>query len=247
MHLAFFSSSDFTIPIIKSILSRQKDTLWSVFADQYGNLVNKTKKEDFDSIIPGWWHQSDLLSLIKNHLLLNSLWDYVNEPALLQFIVTQPDREHRGKILQNPISAFGHSCGLELFQPNKINREVEKFENLVESLLIDMAVLASYGQILSEQVLSAPNFGFLNWHPSLLPKYRGATPMQTALANGDKTTGLSWLDMTREMDAGDLYLQIPVKLQSSQTIIGLSSIMGNLGADTWALAIMAKVLASINT
>jgi methionyl-tRNA formyltransferase len=81
----------------------------------------------------------------------------------------------------------------------------------------------------------------LNWHPSLLPKYRGATPMQSAIKNGDKESGLSWINMTKGLDEGDIFLQFNTNIEQDN-FVTLSQRLGELGARTWAISVVNKLI-----
>jgi methionyl-tRNA formyltransferase len=240
MNIVFFSSSDFTIPIIQSIYDYKNLSLREVFLLQYQSLIQN--KNQYLQILPDWWLQDSFLQEFEEEIVIKGLDHVFDSKISLNLIVTQPDRENHGKILKNPISQWAESNQVKLFQPEKINQQVEIFNSLIEENNIDMAILASYGQILSQKVLNSTRFGFLNWHPSLLPKYRGPTPMQTVLLNGEKETGLTWLEMTKEMDAGDIWLQIKTALTSTVTFPELADQMGLLGSETWSLALSLKVL-----
>jgi folate-dependent phosphoribosylglycinamide formyltransferase PurN len=241
MNIAFFSSSDFTIPILQSIQDAESNekSLWQVFCSQYLDLLDKAKDK---TISPQWWQEKNLMEKMVGKYSSKPEFNKFKEPISLKLIVTQPDRENRGKTLQNPISKWAKENQIQLFQPEKINKQSEEFTKLCQENEIETCILASFGQILSQKVLDTPKYGFINWHPSLLPKYRGATPMQSALAAGDKITGLTWLQMTKAMDAGDIYLQIPHQINESDTIVSLSQDMGVLGANTWSLPIILKLL-----
>lgn len=160
----------------------------------------------------------------------------------LELIVTQPDRINGKKIIQNPISEFAKNHNLKLEMPIKINSEIE---DLKQKYQLDSAIVASFGQILNSKVLNFPKFGIINWHPSLLPKYRGATPIQTTLLENQKISGLSWITMTKGMDSGPIWLQIPKTVEDSDTFQSFAEKMGKLGHETWALPIIANLIDKI--
>jgi methionyl-tRNA formyltransferase len=159
-------------------------------------------------------------------------------------VVTQPNWENHGKTYYNPVAKFVldlKSKGLDipLFQPNRINKELEAFYEFAGDF--DMAVVASFGQIIGKSILDYPKYGCINWHPSLLPKYRGATPMQSAILNGDAKTGLSWIEMGVGMDSGKILLQEDVTLENKG--FGMLSIeMGVLGAKIVDRAVVEQKL-----
>jgi methionyl-tRNA formyltransferase len=120
-------------------------------------------------------------------------------------VVTQPDRPAgRGqKLTPSPVKATALELGLRVYEP----KGLKAFASELAGEAFDAFALASYGKILPQELLDLPKLGSLNVHPSLLPKYRGATPIQTALRNGDAATGVSIMLMDAGMDTGDLVLQ----------------------------------------
>ncbi|GAB4145889.1 MAG: hypothetical protein OHK0017_05960 [Patescibacteria group bacterium] len=225
LKLVFASSSDFTIPILKSILQSEGQTLANITRSQ----VKYLSMLDIDQ------HFLDNLKSLDQQL---DLYPEFSQTIKLAVVITQAARLNRGKEILNPIHTFASEHKLEVFSPEKLNHQVD---TLIEYEL-DLGIVASYGQILSTKVLQSSNFGWINWHPSLLPQYRGPTPMQTALLNGDAVSGLSWIEMTKGMDSGDLLLQIKQNLDLIQTIKTLSSSMGELGGKTWAIAASLQIL-----
>ncbi|MFA5034352.1 MAG: methionyl-tRNA formyltransferase [Candidatus Margulisiibacteriota bacterium] len=122
-----------------------------------------------------------------------------------ELVVTQPDRpKGRGqKIAFSPVKevALGHN--LPLAQPERVKNN-PVFKKLLESINPDLCVVVAYGQILPAEILAIPRFGFINLHASLLPKYRGAAPVQWALINGERESGLSIIRLTEQLDAGPI-------------------------------------------
>lgn len=160
----------------------------------------------------------------------------------MELVITQPDKLNGKKIIENPISQFAKSHNLQLEMPIKINSEIEEIKQKYQ---LDCAIVASFGQILNSKVLNFPKF-IINWHPSLLPKYRGATPIQIALLENQKISGLSWIKMTKGMDSGPIWLQIPQIIQKSDTFETFADSMGKLGSQTWALPIIANLIEKMN-
>jgi len=239
-NLVFFSSSSFVIPIIESVYAAQHQSLKLVFDKQIQWLRDNHKQ--FVNTMPNQWLSFD----IENQIQQNSKLDeFLQKQIKLSLIVSQPDRINHSKTVSNPVVQWARNNQIPLFTPNRINKEINELGVALNGNPIDIAVLASFGQILSQQVLEFPAFGFLNWHPSLLPKYRGPTPMQTAIASGDPITGLSWLEMTKGMDAGDIWLQMAFQLDTKVTFDQLTTQMAVLGANTWSLPIVAKLNYSI--
>lgn len=146
--------------------------------------------------------------------ILNGLADSAFKPSL---VVTQPDAVvGRKKILmQPPIAAAAKALDIEMIQPETM-KTVETVQKL-ETLKPDLFILAAYGRIISENILSIPKSGSLNIHPSLLPKYRGPSPIHAAILNGDKETGSTIIQMDAEIDHG------PIVAQKEMTLIGSES------------------------
>jgi methionyl-tRNA formyltransferase len=158
------------------------------------------------------------------------------ELGFLKLIVSAPEKTNRGKIVKNPILEFAQLNSIKTFEPENINLQLADELND-----IDLVITASYGQFLGKKLLSKTKFGFLNWHPSKLPLYRGASPIQSSILNGDKITGLSWIDMTKDMDAGVIYLQQEIPIYSNDNFTTISNKLGHLGSLTVEKAIENKV------
>jgi methionyl-tRNA formyltransferase len=130
---------------------------------------------------------------------------FQNPNINLVAIITMPDRPSgRGHELKTPpVAEFAKNNNIKLFQIENINREPEVLEYL-ETLEIDFFLVLAFAQFLGSRILTMPKIGCFNIHTSILPKYRGAAPIQYALLNGDLTTGVSIQKMVKEMDAGDI-------------------------------------------
>lgn len=155
----------------------------------------------------------------------------------LKTIVTQPVKT-RKTISTNAITDFATNNNLELFQPPKINLELKNFSDFD----LDICIVASFGQLVSAKVLDIPKYGFVNWHPSKLPKYRGASPLQSVILSQETESALTWIQMIKEMDAGDIILQIPYQLNQTETFESLANYNANLGKDTWAIVLALQIL-----
>lgn len=135
-----------------------------------------------------------------------TLIELFNNPAInLVGVITMPDRP-AGRSLElksPPVAEFAKANHIPLFQVENINREAEVLEAL-EKLDIDFILVLAFAQFLGSRILNMPKLGCFNIHTSILPKYRGAAPIQYALLNGDTSTGVSIQKMVKEMDAGDL-------------------------------------------
>lgn len=159
----------------------------------------------------------------------------VAESTALAGVVTQPDRPAgRGhKLTPTPVKAAALELGLRVYEPTKLR----EFARELEGAGFDLFALASYGKILPQSLLDLPRLGALNVHPSLLPKYRGATPIQSAIANGDTETGVSIMIMDAGMDTGDLVLQEPVDIRPGETYGELHDRLAAFGAELLARAL----------
>lgn len=133
-------------------------------------------------------------------------------------VVTMPDRPAgRGQELKSPpVAEYAKTHKLPLYQVDNINRE-EKILAELETKKIDFILVLAFAQFLGSRVLNMPRLGCFNIHTSILPKYRGAAPIQYALLNGDKSTGVSIQKMVKEMDAGDLVHFHELSIASTET------------------------------
>lgn len=133
----------------------------------------------------------------------------------------------RGQKLVDPnIKTYAKSQEIAVFQPE----DKERLTYVVNQLKPDLLVLASYGKILPQEALSLPVFGCINVHPSLLPKYRGATPIQTAILNGDKITGVTIMEMVPDVDAGGIIAQEQLPIEPEDTTPILKNKLANKGS-----------------
>lgn len=145
-------------------------------------------------------------------------------------VVTQPDKpKGRGKEMQmTPVKACAVAHDIPVFQPVKI-----KESGAVEVLRgyeADIFVVAAFGQLLSEEILSMPKYGCVNIHASLLPKYRGAAPIQWAVINGEKVTGVTIMQMDKGLDTGDMLMKAEVAIDARETGDSLHDKLAKAGA-----------------
>lgn len=138
-------------------------------------------------------------------------------------VVTQPDRpKGRGqKITCPPVKELALNHSLPIEQPEKVKRN-PVFTSLIKSLEPDIVVVVAYGKILPKEILDIPRYGCLNIHASLLPKYRGAAPIQWALLNGEKETGVTIMKLDERLDTGDIILQEKVIVDQEDNALSLS-------------------------
>ena len=152
-------------------------------------------------------------------------------------VVTQPDKPNqRGNgIVYSPVKQRALEAGLTVFQPVKASDE--SFVQVLRDLAPDVIVVVAFGQILKNNILSLPKYGCINAHASLLPKYRGAAPIQYALLNDEKTTGVSVMKLVSEMDAGDVLYTDTVDIEDEYDASYMFNLMGERSADAFSLVL----------
>ena len=146
-------------------------------------------------------------------------------------VVTQPDKpKGRSKLyLPSPVKEEAMRLGVEVFQPDRIKKE-ENIE-VLKKYPADVFVVAAFGQILSKEILEMPRYGCINIHASLLPMYRGAAPIQWAILNGEKKSGVTIMQMDEGLDTGDMLLSGEVAIEDTDTADSLHDKLSELGAD----------------
>jgi len=146
-------------------------------------------------------------------------------------VVTNPDKpKGRGmKMVASPVKEFALEKGLTVYQPEKV-RKNEEFIEKIKILNPDVICVVAYGKILPKEILEIPKYGCINVHGSLLPKYRGAAPIQWAVLNGDKETGVTTMYMDIGMDTGDMILKEKVEVGEDETTGELWDRLSKIGA-----------------
>ena len=159
---------------------------------------------------------------------LNKLY----EKHELVLVVTQPDKPAgRGhKLTAPPVALRANELGIKLKQPNKLRKDLQ-FAKFLEGLELDVAVTAAYGKILPKHLIDIPKYGFLNVHASLLPKYRGAAPIQWALINGETETGITIMQTDVGMDTGAITLVREIPISFEDNALTLFEKLAELGAE----------------
>jgi methionyl-tRNA formyltransferase len=160
--------------------------------------------------------------------MLKALLDHSADSVVA--VVTQPDRPSGRRLHLTPCPVKGFVAGRDL---NVMAVESASAPDVVEklgALSPDLMVVVDFGQFLKKNVLALPPKGAINVHPSMLPKYRGAAPIQWAVANGDAETGVSVLYVTEKMDAGDIILQEAVPIRDEDTALTLEPKLAEVGA-----------------
>lgn len=145
-------------------------------------------------------------------------------------VVTNPDRpKGRGmKLVISPVKEYAISKNLKIYQPEKVRKNLEFIEE-IKSLKPDVICVVAYGKILPQEIVEIPKLGSINVHGSLLPKYRGAAPIQWAVINGDKVTGITTMYMDAGMDKGDMILKEEVEIGPDETTGELWDRLSNIG------------------
>ena len=152
-------------------------------------------------------------------------------------VFTQPDKpKNRGmKMTFSPVKEYALTCGLDVYQPTKM-RDGSALA-IVEKLRPELIVVAAYGRILPEDILSAAPMGAINVHSSILPQYRGAAPINWAILDGRKETGVTIMYMAKELDAGDVICMRKTEILPEEDAQELTGRLALLGADALAEAI----------
>lgn len=157
-------------------------------------------------------------------------------------VVTQPDRpKGRGnKLLQTPVKEYALEQGLTVYQPQKV--KTPEFVELLHELQPELIVVAAFGQFLSKEILELPKYGCINVHASLLPKYRGAAPIQYAIIKGEKESGVTIMQMDIGMDTGAMLDKVVVPIEENTTMGELHDALREQGA-TLLLEVIDKLAA----
>lgn len=174
---------------------------------------------------------------------VKSLESIYNEGHNILAVITNPDRpKGRGmKMIPTPVKEFAQEKNIPVYQPQQVKENTEILE-LLKDLKPDVICVVAYGKILPQEILEIPNFGCINVHASLLPKYRGAAPIQWAILNGDKTTGVTTMFMDIGMDTGDIILKEETQIGEEETTGELWNRLSILGGE-----LLVKTLKSIES
>ncbi len=161
-----------------------------------------------------------------------SLEALINSNYNIEAVVTNTDKpKGRGmKMLYTPVKEVALSKDIPIFQPEKVRNNTE-FINKIKEINPDVICVVAYGKILPKEILDIPKYGCINVHASLLPKYRGAAPIQWAILNGDKETGVTTMYMDVGMDTGDMILTQKVQIGENETTGELWNRLSKIGAN----------------
>jgi methionyl-tRNA formyltransferase len=175
----------------------------------------------------------DLVFMGTPAFAVPSLRRIVEDGHAVRAVFTQPDRPvgRRQGLTPPPVKLFAQEHGLTLFQPEKIKTAEarERFEPWLKET--DVGVVAAYGRILPPWMLEAPRYGFINVHSSLLPEYRGAAPINWAIARGERETGVTIMQMDAGLDTGPILLQRATPIGPDETAPQLTARLAELGAE----------------
>jgi methionyl-tRNA formyltransferase len=159
-------------------------------------------------------------------------------------VVSQPDKKRsRGnKLLSSPVKSIAEQESIKIYTPEKIKGNID-FINELKSLSCDLFIVIAYGKILPKEILEIPKFGCWNAHASLLPRWRGAAPIQWSLIKGDEFTGVGIMKMNEGLDTGDILLEEKIKIDNSDN---LKTLMGKLSTLSAKLFLKATYLIEEN-
>jgi len=146
-------------------------------------------------------------------------------------VVSQPDKKRsRGnKLISTPVKSFAEQESIKIYTPAKIRDNIH-FINELKSLSCDLFIVIAYGKILPKEILEIPKFGCWNAHASLLPRWRGAAPIQWSLIKGDEFTGVGIMKMNEGLDTGDILLEEKIKINNNDNLNTLSEKLSILSA-----------------
>lgn len=147
------------------------------------------------------------------------LEELINSGAVtVEAVVTQPDRPkgRGGKMASSEVKEVALKYGIDIYQPEKVKKDTEFLDKLKE-INPDIIIVTAFGQILPEEILNLPKYGCINVHASLLPKYRGAAPIQWSIIDGEEKTGVTIIYMDKGIDTGDMILKEEIEIAPDET------------------------------
>ena len=151
-----------------------------------------------------------------------------SDNKILTVFSQPPSKSNRGQnIIKSPVHKIGEELKLKIRTPSKLNEDYK----LIKNLNVDIAIVVAYGQIISEDILKLSKFGFINIHGSLLPKYRGAAPIQRCLINSEKYTGVSIMRINNKLDSGPICNKYIVEIKDNENFLSLSKRLSILSAE----------------
>ncbi len=162
---------------------------------------------------------------------LRSLEVINNSNHELVGVVTQPDKKRsRGnKLIPSPVKQYAIKNNIPVISPNQIKDNVD-FSNQLKELMPDIFIVIAYGKILNKEILNIPKYGCWNAHASLLPRWRGAAPIQRALLSGDKYTGVGIMKMDEGLDTGDILIEEKIIIENNENLQTLTDKLSELSS-----------------
>ena len=162
---------------------------------------------------------------------LRSLESINNSNHELVGVVTQPDKKRsRGnKLIPSPVKQYAIKNNIPVISPNQLKNN-EDFSNQLKELMPDIFIVIAYGKILSKEILNIPKYGCWNAHASLLPRWRGAAPIQRALLSGDKYTGVGIMKMEEGLDTGDILIEEKIIIEKNENLQTLKDKLSKLSS-----------------
>ena len=158
-------------------------------------------------------------------------------------VFTQPDKpKGRGyKLIPTPVKAAALEYEIPVYQPLSLRKgdDAEEAMGVLREIAPELIVVTAYGQILPKEVLELPKYGCINIHASLLPKYRGAAPINWVLLNGEKETGVTSMQMSEGLDTGDMLIKKCTEIGENETYEGLYARLSAMGGEVLAETIAA--------
>lgn len=156
---------------------------------------------------------------------------YENKNFDIKYVFTKKDsKSNRGQqISYSKVKEKALECGLDILQPDSLKDNQDIIDKL-EKVAPDFIVVVAYGKILTKEILAIPKYACINGHASLLPKYRGAAPIQSAILNGENETGVTTMLMNEDLDTGDILKQVKVKIEKKETADSLFSKLSTVTA-----------------
>ena len=149
----------------------------------------------------------------------------------VSLVITQPDRpKGRGKqMTPPPVKAKALELGIEVYQPESIN--TEESISKIKEISPDIIIVVAYGQVLNEEILNLPKYKCVNVHASLLPKYRGAAPLNWVIINGEEKSGITIMEMNKGLDTGDMISKREIAIDDDMTAGELHDELMHVGAE----------------
>ena len=167
-----------------------------------------------------------------SHIATRVLHHLITNGYKIQFVLTKPDSiSGRGKqLLPSPVKILAAENNIQVLQPYSFKQDTNVIEK-IKNFNLDMLIVISYGLILPQQLLDIPKYGCVNIHVSLLPKYRGAAPIQRAIIDGEQKSGVTLIKMDAGLDTGDILLQREININPNETSADLENHLTILGND----------------